>query len=299
MEILVIGATGFIGAELTAFARHAGHHVLGCGRGGWEEKAASLFPDRADYWSLADGELPGEMLDRADCLVLLAARRPYAGFCFDDYANNVALARRYMALAMDHGLGNFVFASSKAVYSGGDMPWREDRACVPSSLYGASKLASEQLGLLYSAGDMLHFKGLRFAQVIGAGERKGYLINTLMDNARAGKTQTVFGTGEQRRQYVYVKDVCAAILAAAERPELTGVFNIAMPGSVSNLELAEAVNEAFGNDGNLRHDFSRPMVGADDEMDVTRAAEVLHFRASYTIRETFADLAGMAGREHE
>lgn len=224
-------------------------------------------------------------------MVLLAAKRPYPGFCFADYAENVALAHRYMELAMNSGVKNIVFASSKAVYSGPDMPWKEDAPCAPSSLYGASKLAVEQLGAYYSEMDKLAFKSLRFAQVIGGNERKGYLISTLIDNARKKETQTVYGSGEQRRHYVYVKDVAAAVMAAEERPLLSGAFNIGMTGSVSNLEMAEIVNECFGNAGNLVHDFSRPMLGSSDEMCVEKAEKELGFRAGYGIREAFADLA--------
>ena len=294
MTIIIIGATGFIGAEATKKNRDAGHHVLGCGRSAWEGRSAALFPNKSDYFSTAGGTIPVEWLDEADCLVLLAAKRPYAGFCFEDYSENVALAQSYLSLAMEHGLKNVVFASSKAVYSGGGMPWNEDMFCVPSGLYGASKLAVEQMGLLYSSTERLNFKSLRFAQVIGMGERQGYLINTLIDNARAKKPQIIFGSGEQKRQYVYVKDVASAILAAEEKADLSGVFNIGMQGAVSNLVLAETVNECFGNKGNLIHDYSRNMFGSDDEMCVEKAEKTLGFRANYDIRETFADLAGEA-----
>ena len=291
MTIIIVGATGFIGTEITKKNRSAGHHVLACGRSAWEGKIASLFPDKEDYFCTAEGDLPSEWLEEADGLVLLAAKRPYAGFCYKDYADNVELAHQYLSLAMEHNLKNIVFASSKAVYSGADMPWKEDSACTPSSLYGASKLAVEQLGLYYSEIGQMRFKSLRFAQVIGAGERQGYLINTLIDNARAKRAQIIFGSGEQKRQYVYVKDVASAIMTAEERSDLCGVFNIGMKGSISNLKLAQTVNDCFDNMGNLVHDYSRNMFGTDDEMCVDKAEKVLGFRAKYGIRETFVDLA--------
>ena len=295
MTILVIGATGFIGTELTKIGRAAGHRMIGCGRSAWEGKNKALFPEKEDYWCTAEACLPAALLQQADCLVLLAAKRPYPGFCFEDYAENVAVAQRYMQLAMENGLKNIVFASSKAVYSGDERPWKEELFSAPFSLYGASKAAAEHLGLYYSAAGRLCFKSLRFAHVIGAGERKGYLINTLIDNAREKKPQVVFGSGAQKRQYVYVKDVAAAILAAAEKREISGVFNIAMPAAVSNLELAEVVNASFDNVGNLIHDYSRAMTGSDDEMSVEKAERVLGFRARYGIRETFDDLAKEIG----
>lgn len=291
MTVLMIGATGFVGSEVTKANRIAGHHVIGCGRSTWGGKIAAQFPEREDYWCIEEDEVPSTLIQEADCLVLLAGKRPYPGFCFTDYVDNIALAHRYMKLAMEHGLKNIIFASSKAVYSGPDMPWREDVVCAPSSLYGASKLAVEQLGALYSETGKLCFKSLRFAQIIGIGERKGYLINTLIDNAREKKTQMVYGSGEQRRQYVYIKDVAAAILRAEENPMIRGVFNIGMKGTVSNLELAEIVNECFDNAGNLIHDYSRIMCRCGDEMSVEKAKNELGFKANFDIRETFSDLA--------
>ena len=172
MTILVIGATGFIGTELTKIGRAAGHRMIGCGRSAWEGKNKALFPEKEDYWCTAEGCLPAALLQQADCLVLLAAKRPYPGFCFEDYAENVAVAQRYMQLAMENGLKNIVFASSKAVYSGDERPWKEEMFSTPFSLYGASKAAAEHLGLYYSAAGRLCFKSLRFAHVIGAGERR-------------------------------------------------------------------------------------------------------------------------------
>ena len=292
MNILVIGATGFIGAEFVGQARAAGHHVTGCGVGGWGSDSSAVFPDGRDYWDMAGGPVPDDMLDAAECLVMLAAIRPYPDFGFADYEKNVSLTQMYLDLAIRHGIGRFLLASSKAVYSGIDLPWREADSCVASSLYGASKLACEQLGMYYSRKGLLSFRALRFAQVIGTKERKGYLINTLIDNAVAGRAQTIFGTGEQARQYIYVKDVGRALLTAAEAPEgVSGIFNIGIPGRVSNLALAEAVNAAFGNEGNLVFDENRPMFGQDDEMSVEEARNVLGFTPAYGIRETFEDIA--------
>ena len=136
----------------------------------------------------------------------------------------------------------------------------------------------------------MNIKSLRFAQVIGTGERKGFLINTLIDNAREKKQQTIFGDGSQRRQYIYVKDVSRAILKALEHTEEKGVFNIGLPGSISNLELAECINKVFGNEGNLKLDLSKKMNSNTDEMNVTKAKELLGFEPSFDLEQIFEDI---------
>lgn len=290
MKCLIIGSCGFIGNELTRYARGKGHTVLGCDVLPWEGKAQTQFPDKDDYFCVADADPDSCLLTRADSMVILAGKRPYKDFSYDDFKLNIDIANKYINMAIENDIPNVVFASSKAVYSGNDLPWSEDSVNSPSSLYGASKSAVEQLGLYYCLKGKTRFVSLRFAQVIGLGERKGYLINTLIDNAVEKKQQTLYGDGSQSRHYVYVKDVCEAILKACES-NINGVYNIGMQKRVSNFELAEAVNRAFGNEGNIFLDKTKKMDQNNDEMDVSRAEHGLNFRAQYDVFEAMNDLA--------
>ncbi|MBR3340864.1 MAG: NAD(P)-dependent oxidoreductase [Clostridiales bacterium] len=289
MIFLVAGACGFIGTEFTQYARSKGHTVKGCDVFRWEEKAKELFPVQSDYWCILD-EPEDVFFDKADSIVLLAAKRPYNGFCSEDYLFNIRTSDDYISLAIKHQIPNAVFASSKAVYSGENQPWKEDDLTRPSSLYGASKSAVEQLGLYYSSAGSINFVALRFAQVIGMGERKGYLINTLIDNAVAGKQQILFGDGSQYRHYVYIKDLCEAIVLAGSLKH-SGIYNIGMKTSTTNLELAQAVNSAFGNEGNITHDYSKPMASNNDVMDINKASEELGFNALFDVNSAMKDIA--------
>ena len=286
MRFIIIGAAGFIGTELTEYLINSGSEVVG-----YDVVDSPRRDFSRGYIYKKLGTVDADDYRDCDCLVLLAAKRPYKDFSFEDYQNNVSIAEHYIRESSEHGLKNIIFASSKAVYSGGNMPWSEDDRSIPSSLYGASKLAAEELGLYFSYIGKACFKSLRFAQIIGMGERKGYLINTLIDNARDHRTQTIFGSGAQKRHYVYVKDVCRAVSAAARHSEVSGVFNIGMEKPATNLDLALCANKAFGNDGNLVHDYSKEMVAVDDEMSVDKARSVLGFSAEYDLESTFNDLA--------
>ena len=291
MQIAVIGGLGFIGREFSTFASSLGHEVMV-----YDRLPYSVSSDDAFSYAAID-LCSQDTIPFADAIVMLAAIRPYSGFSFDDYESNVRNAESVFAIARRSGIANVVFASSKAVYSDANtMPWTEELYTKPLSLYGASKVAAEQLSELYNVADGMAIKCLRFAQVIGMGERKGYLINSLIDNALQHKQQVVFGDGSQRRQYIYIKDVCRAILAAASMPTAKGVFNIGMPGNVSNLELAECVNDVFGNTGNLVCDSSKPMGTFCDEMDVRKATRELGFDTSYDLRSLFEDIAHSEGK---
>lgn len=289
MIFLVVGSCGFIGTEFTQYARSKGHTVKGCDVFRWEENAKELYPVQSDYWCTID--MPEDVFfENVDTIVILAAKRPYNGFCTEDYLFNIRTANEYLSLAIEHNIPNAVFASSKAVYSGEDQPWKEDSLNCPSSLYGASKSAVEQLGLYYSSIRSITFTALRFAQVIGMGERKGYLINTLINNAIAKKQQVLFGDGSQYRHYVYIKDLCESILLAGSSKH-SGIYNIGMKTCTTNLELAQAVNSAFGNEGNITHDYSKPMASNNDVMNTGKASNELGFNAQFDVYSAMKDIA--------
>ena len=289
MIFLVVGSCGFIGTEFTQYARSKGHTVKGCDILSWEEKAKELFPVKSDYWCTLE-KPEDSFFENVDSIVILAGKRPYNGFCAEDYQFNIRTANEYLSLAIEHKIPNAVFASSKAVYSGDNQPWKEDSLNRPSSLYGASKSAAEQLGLYYGSTGSITFVALRFAQVIGMGERKGYLINTLIDNAIEKKQQVLFGDGSQYRHYVYIKDLCESILLAGNCRH-SGIYNIGMKTCTTNLELAEAVNIAFGNEGNLTHDYSKPMASNNDVMDTGKASNELGFNAQFDVYSAMKDIA--------
>lgn len=282
MKIAVIGSSGFIGTELCAAACQKGHSVVGLDYA--PPRSTSVGFRFVDLSTVADIK---EIISECDGAVILAARRPTASFCTEDYLFNVSLAAEYFDICENVGLDNVVFASSTAVYSGNAFPWKESEAHTPYSLYGASKAATDAMALYRNGKKGMHIKCLRFAQVIGMGERKGFLLNTLIDNAIAKRTQTIYGEGKAKKQYIYVKDVANAILTALSNKNKGGVYNIGMRDSVSALELAQCINRVFGNEGNLTHDYSKAENTESFLMDVSKAEKELGFTAAFDLEAAF------------
>ena len=262
MNILIIGATGFIGSALCKQLQDDGITVYGCGRKKKEEIQHSLL-FMNDYWSMQDGDVPNTFWCNANMVILLAAKRPYTGFNMADYHANVALVSKYLDESVSHGVDRFILTSSKSVYSGKGMPWRESQYCAPSSLYGASKQA---------------------------GEKQRNLIKVLMNNAANKNPQTIYGNGQQKRQYVYIRDVCRAFIEVIRCPRVDGLFNIGMPRSYTNLEVAETVNDVFQNTGNIILRTDIPERGNSDEMNIKKAEEKLGFKAIWDLRSSINDM---------
>lgn len=277
MRIAVVGGNGFIGTEFIKYVEGTGHEIV-------------IIERDLDAFS-QDGETAIKaLLEGCDAMVFLAAKRPIGEFTMSEYNFNVSLAERYFEFAKEICLENVVITSSRSVYSSNDLPWSEDDFQTPLSLYGAAKQAVDSLALLYNS-DNMKIKSLRLAQVIGIGEHKGFLLNTLIDNAMAGKKQQIFGKGIGRRQYIYVKDVCDAIYHSitAERYN-SGIFNIGMKENVSIIELAETINKVFGNESGIEILEDKPEDTKEYLMDVSKTERELHWKPHFDLLGTFVDI---------
>lgn len=278
MKITAVGGNGFIGREFIQYAARNGHET-------------TVIGSDCDVFSEEGAARVRDTLSGSDTLVFLAAKRSTAGFSLQEYHYNVSLAAQYLQLASDAGLTNISLASSISVYSSDNLPWREEDFQTPLSLYGASKQAMDSLALWYNAKYGMKIKSLRLAQVIGMHERKGFLLNTLIDNAIANRRQTIYGMGVGKRQYIYVRDVCDAFLhCAVTQKEAAGVYNIGMNYNVSIIELAQTVNEVFGNDAGIEMLKDKLEDKKEYLMDVSKAEKELCWKPCYDLKGAFTDI---------
>jgi nucleoside-diphosphate-sugar epimerase len=136
-------------------------------------------------------------------------------------AVNVVGTANLLEAARIHGLRRFVFCSSVSAYGStppGPVP--EDVPMAPSSVYGASKVASEQLVNAYALQHGVDGVSLRFSWVYGPRRRTDCFIRTMIEDARASRpTVKPFGQ-DFHRQYIYVEDAVSGIVLALDATSL-------------------------------------------------------------------------------
>ncbi len=154
--------------------------------------------------------------------------------------------------AREAGVAHFVMASSCAVY--GDtltLPKREDMSPHPQSPYAVSKLAAEAYCTVFTQLYGLPTTALRYFNVYGPRQNPdseyAAVIPKFIRAALDGAHLTLYGSGQQSRDFIYVADVVEANLLAATRG-LTGVYNVGSGGAVSIRALADMVLRAAGSD---------------------------------------------------
>jgi UDP-glucose 4-epimerase len=184
-----------------------------------------------------------------------------------------------------------VFSSTGgAVYGETARPAREDDPLTPLAPYGASKLAGEQY---LATWNRLHGTGhvtLRFANVYGPRQLpklEGGVIAIFMNRIAAGEPVTIFGDGEQTRDFVYVTDVVAAMLAAAKHRG--GVFNVGTGIETSVNRLYAVIQEITGTDADPEYAPARLGDLLRSSVDVTRAERELGWRPEGTLEAGLAE----------
>ncbi|MBD5448559.1 MAG: NAD(P)-dependent oxidoreductase [Lachnospiraceae bacterium] len=275
MKIAVVGGNGFIGKEFIRYASEQGHQTM-------------VIGSSVDAFSDSGSRQISELLSESDAVVFLAAKRSTADFSLEEYYYNIRLAGTYFEYIRKSGVKNVVITSSISVYSSLELPWKEKEWDCPLSLYGASKQAIDGLALYYNHLYGMKIKSLRLAQVVGMGERKGFLLNTLIDNAILGRKQTIYGTGAGRRQYIYIKDVCDALLhSITAQADQAGVFNIGLDYNISVIELAQLINDVFENKAGIEILSDKPEDTKQYLMDVTKAELELHWKPKHDLQRAF------------
>jgi UDP-glucuronate 4-epimerase len=204
--------------------------------------------------------------------------------------HSIDATQQLLEAARGHkGLHRFVYASSSSVY--GDVaaiPMREDAYLQPLSPYGVTKLAAEHLCHLYFANYGVPTVSLRFFTVYGPRQRPDMAFNRFIRAAFSHSPITLYGDGDQTRDFTFIADIVAANLAAGDRGRPGAVYNIGGGSRVSVKEVLALVAELTGQTLDIRREETQKGDMRDTFADTSRARADLGFRPGWTLRDGLA-----------
>lgn len=282
MNVLVTGGAGFIGGHVARTLLSAGDAVavldnLSTG------VRANLDP-RCEFLSedVRDGDRLSAAVRGRDAVVHLAAYTSVpesfreADLCFEV---NVEGTLNVLDAAARAGVPKVVFASSSAVYADEPEGPKPETMCPgPCSPYAVSKLEGEHLLAWFRRRRGLHTTALRFFNVYGPRQdaRSDYaaVIPIFIERALAGETLTIYGDGQQTRDFIYAQDVADAVLASLRSP-CCGVLNVGAGRAVRVLDLAGQILALTGSQGGYTFADRRPGDVASSTADISAIARDL------------------------
>ena len=296
MKTLITGGCGFIGSHIAEALVNDGEEVVIYDNlsSGYEHNIAG-FRDKVEFiqGDVRDPETLKKAMhgitnvfhEAALVSVFESVEKPY-----DNHDINLTGTLNVLTAAKKAGAKRLVVASSAAIY-GNDptLPKQEDMLPQPESPYALAKITKEYYLSVFSKLYGLETVSLRYFNVFGPRQDPSSMysgvISKFVDVITAGEDPTVFGDGEQTRDFVFVKDIVQANLLAMRAPsEISGSsFNVGTGKKTSLLQLLDALKEITGNDftvhfkdvrsGDIKHSVS----------DISAAVTELGYQPKYDI----------------
>jgi UDP-glucuronate 4-epimerase len=304
--ILVTGAAGFIGSHASDAFVSRGDHVVGLDnindyydparkRKNVEEvRTACSTPDAFTFveGDIRDRTLLDELFarHRFDAVVHLAAMagvRVSVENPWLYYDVNLTGTLNLLDAAVRHGRPNFVLASTSSAYGATEaVPFVEtDPADRPLAPYSASKRAAELLGFSYHHLHKIDFTALRFFTVYGPRGRPDMMAYKVLDSIFLGREVPLFNGGNMHRDWTFVSDIVAGIVAAADRRLGYEVINLGRGEPVLLKDFVGWIEALAGAKANL---VETPMMDADVKYtyaDISKARQLLGYEPRVTVRD--------------
>lgn len=273
MKYLITGVAGFIGSSIAAELLRRGEEVIGIDSftDYYESPLKEVNVERlaGDSFRLIRADLNRydlpSLLDGTDVVFHQAGQpgvRKSWGRDFVDYIDaNVRATQALLEAAKTVGnVSRIVYASSSSVYGDAERyPTRVEDVPQPVSPYGVTKLAAEHLCTLYAKNFGVPTVSLRYFTVFGPRQRPDMAFTRFVKAALVGDPITIYGNGEQIRDFTYVDDVVAANLAAATANIAPGrVFNVAGGSNTSVNEVLEVIRSGVSRSLDVRYHTSVP-----------------------------------------
>jgi len=316
MKVLVTGGAGFIGIHLTKRLLADGHEVFVVDNE--SNGDASLVPAAAKY-TRGDVTKPEEVepifAAGIDAVCHIAGQVSIIKAFSDpvaDLRTNTEGTVQILKLCVKHKVPRLLYASSMTLY--GDckvVPTPESEPCVPDSYYGITKFAAERYVHSTAERPDLGFDfsvtSLRMFSVFGPGQSYNNpyqgVLGIFSGNILRGEPITIFGDGEQTRDFIFVEDIVDGWARALVAPKAKGqIINLGGGRSTSINQLADAVVGAFGfakGGYEIRHAPGRPGEQRAVQADIRKANELIGWSPRTSFEEGLKKTVAWAKSEFE
>ena len=302
MKVLVTGGAGFIGSNLVdALVAQTSDEIvvlddLSSGSRTNLEQHAGLERVRIVEGDIRDEALVRDVMHKVDLVYHLAVQCLRVSILDQHLVHSVNATGTLNLLiaAREANVSRFVYCSSSEVYGTAlRAPMDEEHPLIPTTPYGASKLAGEAYARSFHLTYGLPVVIVRPFNTYGAREHfegaYGEVIPKFAVRALNGAPLVVFGDGLQTRDFTEVQDTVRGIMLAAACDAAVGeVVNVARGEEVSINEIARLVLEAVGVEGTIEHAEPRPGDVRRHFADTRTARALLGFEAGTGIREGIA-----------
>jgi nucleoside-diphosphate-sugar epimerase len=295
-QYLVTGGAGFIGSHLAEELVRRGHRV---------RVADSLVTGRrANLAHLPDVEfMQGDLADEAFAreavrgveFVLHQAAIPSVPRSVKDPVTsnraNVDATLSVLVAARDAGVRRLLFAGSSSAYGNtATLPKHEGMPVSPLSPYALQKVVGEQYLAMFTRLYGLETVSIRYFNVFGPRQDPSSpysgVISLFASALLEGRPPTIYGDGEQTRDFTYVANVVDGVLRACEAPGASGeVINVATGGRISLIALFETMRKIVGVD--VQPEYAEPRAGdvRDSQADISRARNLLGYEPTVSFEE--------------
>lgn len=211
MKVVIIGSEGFIGKHLSHYMKEQGHQV-------WGADVVTKYVDPEDYFLMDSSNSDFSTVFShmqydlcVNCSGAASVPESIKNPIRDYFLNTVNVFKLLEAIRREQTSCRFINLSSAAVYGNPDqLPVSESASPDPLSPYGIHKLQSEQVCREFYDFHQIPTCSLRIFSVYGPGLQK-QLFWDLLQKARSGEPFSLFGTGEESRDFIYISDLVRVI----------------------------------------------------------------------------------------
>jgi nucleoside-diphosphate-sugar epimerase len=204
---------------------------------------------------------------------------------------NVDATLTLLVAARDAGVKRVVYAASSSAYgNAAELPKREDMPNAPLSPYALQKLVGEQYMQMFTQLYGLETVSIRYFNVFGPRQDPSSpysgVISLFTSALVEGRAPTIYGDGEQTRDFTYVANVVDGVLRAAAAPGVAGeVINVATGGRISLNRLFKALADLLGSD--VKPVYAAPRAGdvRDSQADIDKARRLLGYQPTVSLEQ--------------